>query len=336
VRSILPFALALWLCGSAATAQQVAIGPGSVVETVQHLQAGQFVWAPQVAPAGPLLMIVNLKRNGLCCSATAFRSPRRPSRPAVPAVRPRPASSPFCKNRSFIIRTSTITRPCPYMERLTWGGVALHAGNLPGYPASHGCIRLPAGFAQRLYGVTRLGMTVVITDHDLTPRIAPDPQLTDTGADASTGPIEWHPERSPSGPLSVVVSSADKRALVLRNGVIIGSGPVSVDGSVAGTWAYTLHSIDAAGQHWIRIQLDSESSAIEVPKQEWQRFRAPEEFRKDVASIVAPGATWSPRIRSRHPLPGRQSPCWRMPANSPADCFAMCRIRGLLDSRPPV
>ena len=46
--------------------------------------------------------------------------------------------------------------PMPYMERLTWQGVALHAGNLPGYPASHGCIRLPLEFAKLLFGVTRL------------------------------------------------------------------------------------------------------------------------------------------------------------------------------------
>src|SRR3546814_12301464 len=42
--------------------------------------------------------------------------------------------------------------PMPYMQRLTWSGIAMHAGNLPGYPASHGCIRLPLDFAERLYG----------------------------------------------------------------------------------------------------------------------------------------------------------------------------------------
>ena len=47
----------------------------------------------------------------------------------------------------------------PYMERVTWGGVALHAGNLPGYPASHGCVRLPLDFAQQLYTVTSKGTT---------------------------------------------------------------------------------------------------------------------------------------------------------------------------------
>lgn len=52
--------------------------------------------------------------------------------------------------------------PMPYMQRLTWGGVALHAGRVPGYPASHGCIRLPGGFAKKLYGITRFNSTIVI------------------------------------------------------------------------------------------------------------------------------------------------------------------------------
>jgi lipoprotein-anchoring transpeptidase ErfK/SrfK len=52
--------------------------------------------------------------------------------------------------------------PMPYMQRLTWDGVALHAGNVPGYPASHGCIRLPRAFAKKLYGVTGFQSTVVV------------------------------------------------------------------------------------------------------------------------------------------------------------------------------
>lgn len=52
--------------------------------------------------------------------------------------------------------------PMPWMQRLTWGGVALHAGRVPGYPASHGCIRLPHGFAKKLYGITRFHSTIVI------------------------------------------------------------------------------------------------------------------------------------------------------------------------------
>ena len=56
--------------------------------------------------------------------------------------------------------------PMPYMQRITWSGIAMHAGALPGYPASHGCIRMPDGFASKLFGMTRLGMRVVVTPHD--------------------------------------------------------------------------------------------------------------------------------------------------------------------------
>jgi lipoprotein-anchoring transpeptidase ErfK/SrfK len=56
--------------------------------------------------------------------------------------------------------------PMPYMQRLTWGGVALHAGQVPGYPASHGCIRLPKAFAKKLYGITGFSSTAVIVSDE--------------------------------------------------------------------------------------------------------------------------------------------------------------------------
>ncbi len=54
--------------------------------------------------------------------------------------------------------------PMPWMQRLTWDGIAMHAGRLPGYPASHGCIRFPKEFARRLYDLTELGGSVSIVD----------------------------------------------------------------------------------------------------------------------------------------------------------------------------
>jgi hypothetical protein len=59
--------------------------------------------------------------------------------------------------------------PMPYMQRITWSGVALHAGVVPGHPASHGCIRLPAGFAVRLWGMTKIGARVIVTRGDAGP-----------------------------------------------------------------------------------------------------------------------------------------------------------------------
>jgi len=57
----------------------------------------------------------------------------------------------------------------PFMQRITWSGIALHAGVLPGHPASHGCIRMPHGFAERLFGTTSLGMRVIVVPSDVTP-----------------------------------------------------------------------------------------------------------------------------------------------------------------------
>ena len=58
--------------------------------------------------------------------------------------------------------------PMPFMQRLTWDGIALHAGAVPNYPASHGCIRLPRAFAQKLYRITNFTSTiVVVTDREV-------------------------------------------------------------------------------------------------------------------------------------------------------------------------
>src|SRR5690348_803196 len=54
----------------------------------------------------------------------------------------------------------------PNMQRITWNGIALHGGSLPGYPASHGCVRMPYGFAEELFDKTRIGMRVIISPED--------------------------------------------------------------------------------------------------------------------------------------------------------------------------
>jgi hypothetical protein len=59
--------------------------------------------------------------------------------------------------------------PMPYMQRITWSGVAMHEGALPGYPASHGCIRMSHDFAMRLWPITKLGVRVIVTRHEVAP-----------------------------------------------------------------------------------------------------------------------------------------------------------------------
>jgi L,D-transpeptidase-like protein len=67
--------------------------------------------------------------------------------------------------------------PMPYMQRITWSGVALHEGVLPGYPASHGCIRLSSDFAKKLWPITNLGVRVIIARNEVTPVDFEHPKL---------------------------------------------------------------------------------------------------------------------------------------------------------------
>jgi hypothetical protein len=279
--------------GGAAFAQEVSFGSDSPLETVEKLKPGQFVWAAEVAPDGPMLVMVNLAtqravvfRNGVPIGATTV-STGRPGHETPTGI--------FTVLQKQVDHHSSTydNAPMPYMERLTWQGIALHAGNLPGYPASHGCVRLPAGFAKLLYGQTALGMTVVISNREAPLLVAPTPELATAGdpeGAPSTDQFEWTPQISPTGPVSVVVSAADRRAVVLRNGVIIGSSPVSIDGPVTGVWAYALRNRDASGDHWSRMQL-STSGDRSVSPAEFQRFHVPDVFRRDLRAVLSPGAT---------------------------------------------
>jgi lipoprotein-anchoring transpeptidase ErfK/SrfK len=67
--------------------------------------------------------------------------------------------------------------PMPYMQRITWSGIAMHAGVLPGYPASHGCIRMPESFAIKMYGWTRMGARVLVTPGEISPASFTHPLL---------------------------------------------------------------------------------------------------------------------------------------------------------------
>ena len=78
--------------------------------------------------------------------------------------------------------------PMPYMQRITWSGIAIHAGVLPGYPASHGCIRMPMAFAIKMYGWTRMGARVIVTPGEITPASFSHPLLVyETGSASGCG-----------------------------------------------------------------------------------------------------------------------------------------------------
>ena len=127
----------------------------------------------------------------------------------------------------------------PNMQRLTDTGICMHSGNLPGYPASHGCIRMPFDFSQLLFSVTATGGTVVVGDGKVpVPHLASNPGLLLAPKDFTSEMLrplaqneyDWNPERSESGPITMVVSAADKAIYVYRNGKPIGRAPVEISG----------------------------------------------------------------------------------------------------------
>ncbi|UIJ46334.1 L,D-transpeptidase family protein [Sphingomonas cannabina] len=281
-------------CAAPAVAQQVVVpvAPGSIIETAQRLKPGEFLWTPQVAPQGPVVLIVSiagqravLYRNGVPIAVTTV-STGRPGYETPTGV--------FTVLQKEVEHYSSLydDAPMPYMQRLTWGGVALHAGSLPGYPASHGCIRLPPAFAKLLYGVTRLGMTVVVTDARDLPRLAPagDPLRGKAGA-APPGESWWHPELAPDGPVSIVISAADRRVVVLRNGREIGHAAVTIAGRVEATTAYVLADGDGAKRQWFSVALRPDAKADPVPPRFWDGFGVDPAFRRVVAAIVTSGTT---------------------------------------------
>lgn len=286
---LLAFAL---LIGPQSLAAQPRLDAGTVADAAARLSAGEFLWAPEVAPEGPVMLVVSLAnqravlyRNGLPIAITTVSTGRAGHRTPTGI---------FTVLQRAAIHYSSIynNAPMPHMQRLTSYGVALHGGDLPGYPASHGCIRLPREFARLLFGVTRLGMTVVITNEAAVPRLAPAETLMHGGRPplASDAAVVWQPERSRTGPVSIVISGADRRLVVLRNGVIIGTAPITLDGRISGTTAYVMRAQAQSGRSWLRIELPGQMAAAAEDDLRG-RIQVPEQFRRDVDAILQPGTT---------------------------------------------
>lgn len=269
----------------------------TVGATVAAMKPGDFLWAPQVAPDGPVVIVVSIAQQ----RAFAYRNgiPIGISTVSTGKKGHETPTGVFTLLQKNVDHKSNLynSAPMPYMQRLTWDGIALHAGNLPGYPASHGCVRLPMGFAKLLYGVTKLGLTVIVTAGADVPRFAPTPRVLDAkapkGDDDLFGGMLWQPARQATGPVSIIISSADSRMLVLRNGVPIGSAPVKIAGSVTGTSAYTLGAIDKGNYRWVKLPMPGETAKgpADVTPDERARLTVPDEMIKATSAVVVVGTT---------------------------------------------
>jgi hypothetical protein len=247
------------------------------------LPPAQFAWHPEMAREGPVVVVVSLDeqrayvyRNGIRIGVSSVSSGRSgyPTPTGVFAI--------LQKEREHYSNRYD-NAPMPFMERLTWDGVAVHGGHVPGYPASHGCIRLPVAFAERLFEITRRGQIVVVAQSGSAPVTTVHPALlapvTPTGAVADLPPpgerslLDGAPEE---GPVTVLIGIRDKVVLVLRNGIAVGSALLTVDDEFAWTGTVLLvvePGLDAAPSHldsrrprhkWTMYPIDSEGPAPTV------------------------------------------------------------------------
>ena len=277
---------------TAAIAEMRPIGRGSVMGAVDRLRAGQYIWMPELAPEGPMLVVVNLAtqrltayRNGVPIGVSTVSTGKRGHRTPLGVFT---VLQKARRHRSNLYSNA----PMPYMQRLTWRGIAIHGGPLPGYPASHGCIRLPHGFAKLLFGQTALGMTVAIVDRPAA-KLAVGKAPQRLHAPAGERAV-WRPELSTEGPVSIVVSGADRRMVVLRNGIEIGSAPVAFDGVVDRVQAYVLADVQDGDYRWQRIALPGQRPARRAAEARMRPVGNPaasDPFHGALAGVVGPGTT---------------------------------------------
>lgn len=282
---------------------------------IDRLKKGEFLWMGEAVTTGPVVMVVSITeqrgyvyRNGVLIGATTV-STGRPGHQTPTGV--------FTVLQKQKEHRSTIYdgAPMPYMERLTWGGVALHAGGLPGYPESHGCIHLPSEFAQLLFDISPNGMTVVIGTEQTAPEQVAHPGYLAPVAFAGGRPVEaeaftptedelWHPELSPSGPISVVLSQASQVIVVYRNGIEIGRARLTVTGDTplvnhalvltdAPSSVPDPYVPDPSKFSWLRIGVPGHigEQGTQVDPNAVARIKIPLHFVAQLNGILTPGAT---------------------------------------------
>ena len=271
------------------------------------LLPGQFEWTPERSLSGPLLIVVSIDDQIAYVYRNAVQIARSTVSTGAPGHdTPTGVFTILQKNKDH---ESNIYKGAkmPNMQRLTWSGIAMHAGKLPGYPASHGCVRLPLGFSEKLFGITDTGGTVVVTKRASVPSASEKPASillgsnVDPGSRPSAkflGKTMWDPNRSAEGPVNFLLSGKDSTIYVYRNGVLIGQSPVQIrdpqrpipsgvflmlEGTVAG------RNTVVPGKPirpWATLALDGGSGSIEELR---SRLDIPSDFGRKIYELAKPG-----------------------------------------------
>ncbi|MEO5714230.1 MAG: L,D-transpeptidase [Luteolibacter sp.] len=271
------------------------------------LKPGEYWWNPKLSPSGPVVVLVsvpqqamNVYRNGILIGRSSVSTGTKGN--ATPG-----GVFSILEKKQEHYSKSYANAPMPNMQRLTWTGIAMHSGNLPGYPASHGCIRMPYDFSKLLFAATAKGGTVVVADGKTpVPHLAANPGFMLAPKDISAEMLrplpnnsyDWHPARSTKGPITILLSTADRTVYVYRNGTPIGRAAVEVSGSGGlGDHVFTMLEGESgklswlvpgrAGRRWMSVTNVGGSN----PDKVMSRLRISPEFTAKLYDQLAPGTT---------------------------------------------
>jgi hypothetical protein len=276
--------------------------PAELARIAGVLHPGEWVWAESVAPAGPVFIYVDLSRqratvyrNGVRIAVTTISSGKHGFKTPTGVFT---ILQKDARHRSKKYDNA----PMPFQERLTWDGVALHGGGVPGYPESHGCVHMPYTFAQELFGITTLGATVVVagdaanhittTDASLlAPMDARGLQVTQQHLDGEE--FRWQPGKSPLGPVTIIISKKDQQIVVLRNGVEIGRSVAQINDDDPGSHVITLTQGKDGKIHWVYVGLPGHDAdqGRELDEATINRVHLPRAFFEAIYPTLQPGTT---------------------------------------------
>lgn len=275
------------------------------------LKRGDFTWAPELAPSGPILVTVSLDeqraytyRNGVLIGVATASTGKAGHQTPTGVFH---TTLKDAKHRSSKYNNA----PMPYTERFTSTGIALHAGGLPGYPSSHGCVHLPSEYARLLFSAAPLGMTVVVTNKSQSPEAVNHPAfLSPVSVDgklqsherlSASEAYRWTPEKSPSGPVSMLISRSDSRMIVVRNGVEIGRCRVTIQrpSDSLGSFVFVAHDQSSnTGStkqvRWLSHELADVhygSGSHGGHENPFSRIKIPDPFLVDIQPLLVEGTT---------------------------------------------
>lgn len=302
---VVTFWLALAFLLSPALQAKSAQAVGGKVKSVK---AGRFFWNPDAAPSGAVVALVSipkqqlyLYRHGVLIGVSSVSTGKRGY--GTPAG----IFTVLEKNRFHRSRTYN-NAPMPFANRLTWDGVALHAGHVTGTPVSHGCIRLPAQFASRLFSVSTKGMTVIILGYEsqafrlshpvvMLPPDSKDSVVLNMLDLSPTEAFRWQAENGQDGAISLVMNKASQLLLVYRNGIEIGRAKISLPASETnwGTFAFIMQTEQNTesnaffNHHWLAMNGLEKNMMLNAAF--FEQLNIPSDFANALNSILTAGST---------------------------------------------